>query len=234
MGGFVYMWYDKRDKRFYLGSHFGNEKDSYRGSGIYFIRVFNKRPNDFKRRIIQTIIGSKQEVMQAEQKWLDLIPTHQLGKRYYNLKKYASGGSIRGRKISNPRSEEYLAKLRKPKLNKENYKYPKSTQHKNNISKGLKACILDHSGSRNPNHSGVTNEEFREEYLRLCKLIGYQPSMSFFRTVFKLRTNKQFPLCISMDRFNKGQSLFEEAESLGYLRARSSRGLNPSEFLLDA
>lgn len=50
-------------------------KDSYR-----------RRPQDFKRRIIQKNID-KDYLLEHEYKWLQLIPDEEIGKKYYNLSK---------------------------------------------------------------------------------------------------------------------------------------------------
>jgi len=54
--------------------------------------------------------------------------------RLYEKSKLARSLALRGV----PRSEDVKQKLRKPKQNKENYKKPKSTKHKENISRSLR------------------------------------------------------------------------------------------------
>ena len=44
---FVYLWFDKRDYRFYLGYSKGKKK-SYICSSKYMLAEYKKRPNDFK------------------------------------------------------------------------------------------------------------------------------------------------------------------------------------------
>ncbi len=219
MSGFIYIWHDTIKSRFYLGSHYGSPDDGYVGSGTYFKRAYNKRPTTFKRRIIQIVNGTKDDLLQAEQLWLNLIEDAQLGKRYYNLKKVAKGGSVKGRPFE-PLSEEQKEKLRKPKANTDNYKRPKSETHKKNISNALKASSsVNNRGNNNPKFSGISNEEFRAYYINYCVTYKHQPSIKVFGKWFKEQTGKSFPLSLSSHRFNHGKDLFLEVElSFGVLR----------------
>jgi uncharacterized protein len=47
--GFIYEWYNRVEKMFYLGSHFGSERDRYSGSGSAFKKAYKAHPEDFKR-----------------------------------------------------------------------------------------------------------------------------------------------------------------------------------------
>lgn len=93
--GFVYLWYDKKRKKFYLGSHLGLPTDGYTGSNRRFKSAHKSRPESFKRRILEHFdsITSK-ELLEKEQKWLNLIKPQQLSSKYYNEKKVAAGGDI--------------------------------------------------------------------------------------------------------------------------------------------
>lgn len=93
--GFIYLWRDKKRKKFYLGSHIGTIDDGYTGSGSFFRKAYLKRPYDFKRRILKFYENIEQkELINEENKWLSLIKPEELGKKYYNLKKVAAGGNI--------------------------------------------------------------------------------------------------------------------------------------------
>jgi hypothetical protein len=95
--GFVYLWYDKKQKKFYLGSHLGQTNDGYIGSNHRLQCAFKSRPETFKRRILESYenITAKQ-LLQREQLWLNLIRPEELSIKYYNEKKVASGGNIIG------------------------------------------------------------------------------------------------------------------------------------------
>jgi hypothetical protein len=86
--GFVYIWFDRKHKRFYIGSHWGYPSDSYICSSTWMRDAYKRRPSDFKRRIIETINTSRKDLYEAEYKWLSLIKDGELGTRYYNLRKW--------------------------------------------------------------------------------------------------------------------------------------------------
>ena len=162
--GFIYLWLDKKNSKFYLGSHFGAIDDGYIGSGVHFSRAYKRRPQDFKRRVLAYSTGSKTELRQLEEKWLNLITDRKLAERYYNLNRQALGGSMKGR-ICKPLSEESKAKLRKPKseATKLKMKKPKSEAHRKAISEALKRAKLDHKGPKNSRYGAVVSEETRRK-----------------------------------------------------------------------
>ena len=88
--GKIYIWFDRRDKRFYIGSKFSNDvkHDEYKSSSKYMNIEYEKRPRDFKRRYLETGIMSGKECMIREAVWLSRIPPEQLNKRYYNRINY--------------------------------------------------------------------------------------------------------------------------------------------------
>lgn len=71
---------------------------------------YKRRPYDFKRRVVEKINTTRQDLYECEYKWLSLIPDEQLGKRYYNLKK-SMHGTIEY-------TEEILEKMSAPNRNK--------------------------------------------------------------------------------------------------------------------
>ena len=87
MSGFVYVWRDRLKKLYYIGSHWGDIDDGYVCSSPWMLRAYDHRPWDFKRRVIARVEISREDLLQEEQRWLDMIPDKELGKRYYNLKK---------------------------------------------------------------------------------------------------------------------------------------------------
>lgn len=100
MIGFVYLWRDRMRRMFYLGSHCGTENDGYIGSNIRLKRSYKRRPQDFKRRILQRVVtGSVNDVRIAETRWLSFIKEEELSIKYYNMKLSAQGfDSISGRR----------------------------------------------------------------------------------------------------------------------------------------
>lgn len=89
--GFVYIWYDRKHKRYYIGCRWGKIEDGYVCSSSWMKKSYKRRPQDFKRRILQTNIVDKQALLQEEYKWLQLIKHEELGKRYYNLHNHHFG-----------------------------------------------------------------------------------------------------------------------------------------------
>lgn len=91
--GFVYLWRDNKNNKYYLGSHLGTLDDGYTGSNLHFYNAQKKRPQDFSRKILE-YVSDRNQILVREEVWLSLIKDEELGKRYYNLKKVAAGGNI--------------------------------------------------------------------------------------------------------------------------------------------
>ena len=83
--GFVYIWYDKKRKMYYIGCHWGTEDDGYICSSNRMRNAYKRRPEDFRRRIIKRIYTNKKEMFTEEYNYLKLIDKKNLGKKYYNL-----------------------------------------------------------------------------------------------------------------------------------------------------
>ena len=83
--GFVYIWYDRKHKRYYIGCRWGREDDGYICSSPWMKRSYQHRPQDFKRKILSRIYTSKKDLLLEEYKWLSLIKKEELKRRYYNL-----------------------------------------------------------------------------------------------------------------------------------------------------
>ena len=85
--GFVYIWFDRKHKRYYVGSHWGTDYDTYICSSTWMRKSYKRRPNDFKRKILVKIFTNRNDLYLEEQKWLNCIKDQELGNRYYNLTK---------------------------------------------------------------------------------------------------------------------------------------------------
>ncbi len=83
--GFVYLWFDRKHRRFYVGCHWGDEDDGYICSSTWMNNAYKRRPNDFKRRILSRNITCKKDLLTEEYRWLSMIKLGELGIRYYNL-----------------------------------------------------------------------------------------------------------------------------------------------------
>jgi hypothetical protein len=75
---------------YYVGCHWGTIDDGYVCSSNRMYNTHKRRPETFKRRIIKRGI-EKQNLLEEEYKWLKLIPTDQLGRKYYNLHNHHFG-----------------------------------------------------------------------------------------------------------------------------------------------
>lgn len=89
--GFVYLWYDRKHQRFYVGSHWGTEDDGYVCSSSWMNRAYKIRPEDFKRRILSRIYTSKADLLDKENSYLITIKPHELKEKYYNLRNHEFG-----------------------------------------------------------------------------------------------------------------------------------------------
>ena len=84
--GFIYIWYDRKHKRYYIGCHWGTIDDGYICSSSWMKQAYEHRPQDFKRRILAKNID-RDKLLEEEYIWLQLISDGELGKKYYNLSK---------------------------------------------------------------------------------------------------------------------------------------------------
>lgn len=89
--GFVYIWFDRKHKRYYIGCHWGTVDDGYICSSNWMRDAYNRRPNDFKRKILSTGIEERSLMFEKEHEWFSLIKEEELGKKYYNLRKHKWG-----------------------------------------------------------------------------------------------------------------------------------------------
>ena len=97
--GFIYIWYDRKHKRYYIGAHWGKEDDGYVCSSPWMKKAYKRRPNDFKRRILERIYTNRKQTFIAEEKYLDLIRQEEFGKKYYNLRNIKGHWSTDDKKI---------------------------------------------------------------------------------------------------------------------------------------
>lgn len=82
--GFIYIWFDKKYKRYYVGRHWGTIDDGYVCSSRMMRQSYNRRKEDFKRRIVSRVYTSNHDLVLEEQRWLDMIKPEEIGLRYYN------------------------------------------------------------------------------------------------------------------------------------------------------
>jgi hypothetical protein len=109
--GFVYLWRDKKYNRYYVGSHWGTEEDGYICSSNWMRNSYNRRPSDFKRKIIYKIYSDRKILLEKEHYYLSLIKQEELGVKYYNHTSYVAIPNGNGF-----HSEETKEKIRKNRL----------------------------------------------------------------------------------------------------------------------
>lgn len=159
--GFVYIWYDRKHKRYYIGCRWGREDDGYICSSRWMRKSYKRRPDDFKRRIIARIYTSKKDLLDEEYRWLKMIPKDQLGKQYYNLRNdYHAHWSA----TSN-------AKTIGQKISESHAKHP----NWGHWSKGRTMSDATKEKLRNTNKKQFENEEQRELRRRKSKELWADP-----------------------------------------------------------
>lgn len=149
--GFVYIWRDRKHKRYYIGSHWGTEDDGYICSSRWMRNSYKRRPNDFKRRILSKIFTNRSELLNEEYKYLQKIKDKKIGSKYYNLTKHLNGHwsandktrvSV-GQKISNsPNRNENISKSSLGKKLKESTKEKLRKASKNQFIDPAKRLFL--------------------------------------------------------------------------------------------
>ncbi len=100
--GFVYLWFDRKHKRYYLGSHWGTEDDDYICSSNSMREAYRRRKEDFKRCTIKRIFTNRKATFIAEQYYLNMIKNEEYENVYYNISCFAKkhwSGNDRLRKI---------------------------------------------------------------------------------------------------------------------------------------
>lgn len=182
--GFVYIWFDKKHKRYYVGCHWGKENDGYICSSSNMKSAYKRRPEDFKRKVTARIYTNKHDLLEEEYRWLSKIKNEELGKKYYNLHNHHFGHwstknveekipviekmrqANKGRKFS----EEH-----KRKIGNASKGIPRTQEVKQKISQTLKGKSFSeehkinlrisgkgkHSGEQNGNYGRQFSEEHK-------------------------------------------------------------------------
>ena len=89
--GFVYLWYNKVSKMYYIGSHWGTEDDGYICSSNWMRNTHKRHPEDFAaRKIISRIYTNRADTFVEEERYLQMIKDTEIKPntktpRYYNL-----------------------------------------------------------------------------------------------------------------------------------------------------
>jgi len=185
--GFIYLWFDRKRRMFYLGSHKGRVDDGYTGSGRRFTAHYKSRPSDFKRRIIEYVNGSVLHIWEREQAWLGLIRPEELNVRYFNQKLNSKGGA-------GPRSEITKEKIRKSSTGKSKW----NTEQKKQISDRQIGVSKNNGAACSRAKKGKKTGPVSQERKALISKGKYQP-MSCDGIIFESGQHaaKHFGVCVS-------------------------------------
>lgn len=149
--GFVYIWYDRKHKRFYIGAHWGSEDDKYICSSSWMMQAYKRRPEDFgKRKILKRIYTNKQDLFMEEYKWLSMIKPEELKKKYYNLSVHSPyHWSSNIDEVKNTRKK--ISNTRKSR-----------EQCRESSIANLKIATKKNIGKKRPEHSQLMKEYYKQ------------------------------------------------------------------------
>lgn len=169
--GFVYIWFDRKHKRYYIGSHWGREDDGYICSSKWMKDSYKRRSNDFKRRIITTNILTRDELANKEHYWLSKISSNELGCRYYNLKNHRFGhwsakddADVVRQKIANN-------EVRKEKIRVKAIGRGHSEETKEKIRQRILGTTLseEHKANISNGHNRIYDQDFADKISKAAK-----------------------------------------------------------------
>jgi hypothetical protein len=203
--GFVYIWYDSKYKRYYIGSHWGYETDRYICSSMWMRKSYQRRSDDFKRRILKSKISSKEDMHIEEQRWISMIKKEEIQPytktpRYYNLSltvQYCGFNNLTGKKIpcsperaaaiskakkGKPLTEEHKVALRKPKTVE-----PYSEERKELFSQKIKDFWESEKGQDLKEKRAIegNSEESKQKISKTLKEMGHKPSKDCLQASIK-------------------------------------------------
>ena len=143
--GFIYIWRDKKYSKYYVGRHWGTVDDGYICSSPNMRNNLNNRPSDFKRKILSKVF-TKEELVNEEQRWLNMIKPSECLTKYYNRSLKASTPTHFGFKHS---------KKTKMKMSKASKGKKKTEEHKEKIRQSLlgKKLTEEHKANIKKNHN---------------------------------------------------------------------------------
>jgi len=103
-------------------------------------------------------------------------------------------------------------------------------------SEEARLAVAEHvTGSGNPRFSGISNEDFLQEYVLLANKMNRFPPFQFFRTVYFEKFGVEFPKTLSKYRFNCGKDLEKlVTEQTGFIHEKTAKfahKLNPKDFI---
>lgn len=174
--GFVYIWRDSKRNRYYIGSHMGTINDGYVCSQATMRNARTYRPDTFKRRILYYLtVNDRSVLLKEEQRWLNMIPDEELGKKYYNKSKNAFG--LPSKTISDWLKVHWDDPIQKSNhilsLTKNNQSESKRKSHSEIMKAKWASGEFKRTKNPNQNRIGKTQEEiFGVEKAKRMKLLN--------------------------------------------------------------
>jgi hypothetical protein len=136
--GFVYIWYDRKRKMYYVGSHWGTIEDGYICSSNRMRDAYRRRPQDFKRRILSYVYTNRTDLYESEQRYFDMMNKEYFRKKYYNIcsvvKTHWSADEVKRHEVA----KKIKAAETGPKISKALKGREVSKEHRKRISETLK------------------------------------------------------------------------------------------------
>jgi hypothetical protein len=162
--GFVYIWYDKKYKRYYVGCHWGAIDDGYICSSSWMKASYKKRPQDFKRRILSYVYTTKKDMFEEEYRWLSMMKPEELhGPRYYNINNNhfnhwsvnpEISQKVKEKATGKKLSPESIAKRQATRMLNNGYNFSEETKSKMSQSR---------MGEKNPFHGRTHSEDTKKK-----------------------------------------------------------------------
>jgi len=147
--GFIYIWFDRHRKKFYVGCHWGEPNDGYVCSSVHMKRAYKNRPQDFKRRILVSNIITKSMMFEEELRYLNLASKRP--ERYYNKQFTNDHWSADEEKSKQVRKKISESNKGKPKSEKARKNMSIAKKGKPSWNKGMKGY---NAGNKNPAWKG--------------------------------------------------------------------------------
>jgi len=134
--GFVYIWYDKKRKMYYIGSHWGTEDDGYICSSNRMRDAYRRRPKDFRRRILKRVYTSRQDLLIEEDSLLKKIKPEEIKIKYYNIMLTTIKDDWHSCPLKNKNRRQIISERTKEAMNKPEIreKYEKGLSKRNTRS----------------------------------------------------------------------------------------------------
>ena len=230
--GFIYIWFDRKRKMYYIGCHWGTLDDGYVCSSNRMRVAYRRRPYDFKRKILKRNI-IREILLEEEYKWLQLVKSNELGKKYYNLSKKHFGHWSQ-----NPKQ---VISMREKNTGKNNPMYGKvspkkgtkiseSTRNKIKEKRANQIFTVDTRKKMSESHKGNKNAFYGKKHTQ-----DFVDKMSKeFEIIFP---NGDIRIVKNLSKFCKEHSLSagnmhsvlqgRRAHHNGYTIRRSEKGITP-------